>query len=134
MEFLKSLNDIIIKESQELDSNVRAWAGHIQQQLGLKQFDVWPTGQRTIRLNLLIVPKDRRNEGLGSQAMNELIKYADLNNLRITLSPGLPDDHHGTTSRSRLVRFYKQFGFVENKGRKKDFSISDGMIREPRHS
>ena len=29
------------------------------------------------------------------------------------------------------MKFYKRFGFVENKGRKKDFTISEGMYREP---
>ena len=32
---------------------------------------------------------------------------------------------------SRLKDFYKQFGFVENKGRNKDFTISDSMYRLP---
>jgi GNAT superfamily N-acetyltransferase len=131
MNLLKSINDNIITESEDLNAKVRAWADQVETRLGLESFDVWPTGPKTIRLNLLVIPKDKRKQGLGSQAMRELIDYADANGLRITLSPALSDDRKGTTSRARLVRFYKQFGFVENKGRRKDFSISDGMVRDP---
>ena len=132
MDFIKSINDIIITESEDLDNKVRAWAKTVEQELGLDHFDVWPTRPDTIRLNLLVVPKNRRKEGLGTKAMEALTQFADANGLRIVLSPGHKDDGHGTTSRSRLVRFYKQFGFTENKGRNKDFTVSDGMIREPR--
>ena len=29
------------------------------------------------------------------------------------------------------AKFYKRFGFVENKGRRRDFSLPAGMIRKP---
>ena len=63
--------------------------------------------------------------------MKDLCDYADANNKRILLSPGYKDDHHGTTSHGRLVSVYKRFGFVQNKGRNKDFRISHTMIRNP---
>jgi hypothetical protein len=50
----------------------------------------------------------------------------------MSLSTAQRDPHHGTTSSSRLKRFYKRFGFVENKGRSYDPSISDNMIRPAR--
>lgn len=111
---------------------VRAWAQGVESRLGLAQFDVWPNSQGDLKLNLLVVPKDRRKDGLGSKAVSELCDYADRYGLRVTLSPALKDDRMGTTSRTRLVTFYKRFGFVENKGRNKDFSISDGMYRPAR--
>jgi hypothetical protein len=64
--------------------------------------------------------------------MRELADLADDLGKRVTLSPAVRDDHMGTTSRSRLVDFYKRFGFVENKGRKKDFAVSDSMYRDPK--
>jgi len=85
----------------------------------------------TIALDMIEVPKADRKQGVGTAVMNELIQYADERGKRIVLTPGLKDDRHGTTSRNRLVKFYKRFGFVENKGRNKDFAISDGMFREP---
>ena len=72
-----------------------------------------------------------KKEGTGSYVMRDLTTFADNNGMNIWLDPAQRDDHHGTTSRSRLVKFYKRFGFVENKGRNKDFSWRGGMYRTP---
>ena len=80
-----------------------------------------------------IIAKEKK-QGAGTGLMNDLAAYADQEGKRIVLSPGLKDDRHGTTSRGRLVSFYKRFGFVENKGRNKDFTVSEGMIRNPANS
>jgi hypothetical protein len=63
--------------------------------------------------------------------MQDLIAFADQAGRRITLSPAQKGDPNGTTSRSRLVAFYKRLGFKENKGRSKDFTTSAAMVREP---
>jgi hypothetical protein len=68
-----------------------------------------------------------KGKGLGSKVMNDLIAYADSNSKTITLTP---TTDFGASSVSRLKKFYKKFGFVENKGRNKDYSISDTMYRE----
>ena len=81
-----------------------------------------------ITLSSIII--ENKNEGLGTKILNDIINYADDVQKRVLLTPGLKDDKHGTTSRSRLVKFYKRFGFVENKVRNKDFTISAGMYRD----
>jgi len=98
--------------------------------------DLWiyslgDSNPNTIKLDSIRVAKDARKSGVGSAVMQELTAYADEHGQRIVLTPGQKDDGHGTTSRSRLVKFYKRFGFKENKGRSKDFTISAGMIRDP---
>jgi len=85
---------------------------------------------QTIKLESIIV-KDKK-QGTGTAVMQELTEYADQHHMRIILTPGVQDDRHGTTSRSRLIKFYKRFGFYENKGRHKDFSLPSGMIRDAR--
>lgn len=85
----------------------------------------------TIKLDSIIVNKGSRKAGVGSQVMNAITDYADEHDLRIVLTPGTKDDSHGTTSHARLIRFYKRFGFVENKGRRKNYCISASMIRDP---
>jgi predicted GNAT family acetyltransferase len=82
-----------------------------------------------IIIDSIIVPKDMRKKGIGTQIMQEVINYADSVGKRIELSPGQKDDYHGTTSRNRLVNFYKRFGLVENKGRNKDFTTNKTMYR-----
>ncbi len=84
-----------------------------------------------ILLESIIVPKNIRKQGIGSQIMQELINYADKVGKRLELSPGQKDDYHGTTSKKRLINFYKRFGIVENKGRNKDFTTNKTMYREP---
>jgi hypothetical protein len=61
--------------------------------------------------------------------MEEIVDYADKHGLNMSLHTAQRDPHHGTTSSSRLKTFYKRFGFVENKGRHYDPSVSDNMLR-----
>jgi GNAT superfamily N-acetyltransferase len=84
-----------------------------------------------IILDSIIVPKEQRKQGIGTKIMEELISYADSVGKRLELSPGQKDDYNGTTSKRRLVNFYKRFGLVENKGRNKDFETSKTMYRNP---
>lgn len=73
----------------------------------------------------IIVPDDQRGTGVGTNAMNEIISYADNNGKVLTLTPS--SDFGG--NKKRLVEFYKRFGFVENKGKNKDYEISEAMYR-----
>lgn len=82
-----------------------------------------------LSLDWLEVPKSQRKQGIGSDIMNRICKVADILGLTLTLSP---TPALGATSKGRLVRFYKRFGFVENKGRNKDFTISNTMYRKPK--
>jgi len=114
----------------QLFENMSAFAEQIKDKYNLETFFVYERPD-TISLDMIEVPKSNRKQGIGTAVMNDLITYADQQGKRIVLTPGLRDDRHGTTSRARLVKFYKRFGFVENKGRNKDYSISSGMYREP---
>ena len=79
-----------------------------------------------ISLSRIVVPQ--QNQGVGSQIMRDITTYADSSGKTITLTPSTD---FGATSVSRLKNFYKQFGFVENKGRNKDFAFRDTMYRLP---
>ena len=80
-----------------------------------------------IHLSRIVVPAGERERGTGTAFMNDLTEYADATGKRIILSPS--NDFGGT--KSRLIDFYKRFGFVENKGRNKDYEVSESMYREP---
>jgi GNAT superfamily N-acetyltransferase len=110
------------------------WSDRVKDQLGLQHFNVHLSNAGDLRLSDVEVPKGARKQGIGTEALQRLTDLADHRGLRVTLTPGLRDDRHGTTSRSRLIAFYKRFGFVLNKGRNKDFAISDLMYREPKAS
>lgn len=116
-----------------LTESLETFADQVKNSLGLKQF-ILVDKSGDIELSSLIVDKAKQGEGLGTKAMRRLIDYADKHGKRIILTPGIQDSYHGTTSRDRLIRFYKQFGFKENKGRSLDFSMGAGkMFRDPQH-
>lgn len=80
----------------------------------------------TITLSQIVVPENQRGGGKGTDAIQSLVEYADATGQRIVLSPSTD---FGATSKKRLIDFYKRFGFVENKGRNKDFTTRESMIR-----
>lgn len=111
-------------------NDIDAFADALSNELGIV-FVAYESGDN-IKLQSIIVPKDKRKQGLGTEALERLCQYADDRKKRIILTTGVKSDSHGTTSQSRLTKFYKRFGFVENKGRRKDFSISATMFRDPK--
>lgn len=80
-----------------------------------------------ITLSRVVVPEGSRSSGIGSAVMERLASWADKNRKTIALTPSA--DFGG--SKSRLQDFYKRFGFVDNKGRGKDYEISETMYRLP---
>jgi GNAT superfamily N-acetyltransferase len=89
--------------------------------------DLWisigPSGD--LQLSQIVVPQ--RNSGIGTAVMQELTKFADRHGLTMTLTP---DNSYGG-SVARLKVFYRRFGFVPNKGRRKDYRFSNSMLRRP---
>jgi GNAT superfamily N-acetyltransferase len=81
-------------------------------------------------LNRIDVPKSQRNSGIGTQIMQDLVDAVDAQGATLKLSPS--GDFGGSVP--RLKEFYKRFGFVENKGKAKDFGISESMYRLPQSS
>lgn len=82
-----------------------------------------------ITLSEIRVPKDQRGQGIGTKTMQELLDYAQSNGMRVLLTPSTD---FGATSKARLERFYRSFGFVKNAGRNKDFGTSETMIWTPK--
>ncbi|MBW3545405.1 MAG: GNAT family N-acetyltransferase [Bacteroidetes bacterium] len=112
---------------------LNAFTDDLRERLNLKSLEMFPNpNSDDIRLDTIIVSKENQGKGVGTEALEAITRFADKHGKRVTLTPALKDTHHGTTSQSRLIKFYKQFGFVLNKGRNKDFTVSDLMIREPR--
>lgn len=110
---------------------VKQWGQEQAQQLGLIRFELGMNSQGDIELEYLQVARRDQGQGLGSEAMRRLCDYADKWNKRILLTPSEKNTATGTTSRTRLVKFYQQFGFKPNRGSQRDFTTRAGMIREP---
>lgn len=86
-----------------------------------------------LSIDMIEINLNERNKGIGSNVINDIIEYADANNMEIRLNPAVKDARTGTTSRNRLVKFYKSFGFIENTGRNIDYTKKSGtMYRLPK--
>ena len=85
-------------------------------------------GRSRIMVGKIVVPAATRSQGIGSAAMRMLNEYADFTGQVVALSPS---NDFGATSVSRLQRFYRALGYVRNTGSKRDFSVSESMLREP---
>ena len=95
------------------------------------EIDLYPlrSDPNTLYLSKIAVPEGQRGQGLGTKAMEDVIARADAEGKRVVLSPST---EYGATSVGRLKDFYKRFGFVENKGRNKNYAISESMYRDPK--
>jgi len=83
---------------------------------------------RGVRLGSLIVPKQKRGQGLGTKALRKALDLCDKQGRMMVITPSTD---FGGSSVERLKRFYAKLGFVRNKGSKKDFTISETMYRLP---
>ena len=99
----------------------------IARELGI-ELRIYGEDRDIITLSKIVVPEELRGQGMGSKAMKKIIQFADQNNKTIALTPSVAFGG----SKSRLIKFYKQFGFVMNKGRNKNYETQELMIREPR--
>jgi ribosomal protein S18 acetylase RimI-like enzyme len=121
-----------LKEIRDEEDPARAHGEMLKQKHGAHTVDMFTNHQGHVHINNLIVHKEHRKQGVGSAIMRDINKYADENKKKVTLNVATKDDHHGTTSSSRLRKFYKSHGYVENKGRHKDFSFRASMYRDPK--
>lgn len=99
----------------------------VEEMFGVK-LEAYQEKNGDISLDRIIVPQDMRKSGIGTSVMFEIMKYADTNNKRLTLTP---TTEFGATSMPRLMNFYKRFGFVTNAGKNKDFTTKAAMYRNP---
>jgi GNAT superfamily N-acetyltransferase len=80
-------------------------------------------------IELIWIIVHNRKQGVGTAIMRELCEFADRHAAEIRLTPASKGDYAATTSRARLIRFYKRFGFVKEKGRQ--LTAIPGLIRKP---
>lgn len=89
--------------------------------------DIYETAT-SLLLSRIVLNKESRESGIGTQIMTDLINYADKNKQIIVLTPS--SDFGG--DKNRLIQFYKKFGFKKNAGQYKHYEFKDDMIRYPR--
>ena len=80
------------------------------------------------KISIDLIGAKEKNTGAGTKLMQDICDYADKERKTIILSPS--DEFGG--NKKRLIEFYKRFGFVENKGKNKEFLIFESMYRLPK--
>lgn len=113
-------NRFILKE------NVKLLSSELEKQFNVK-LSLSELGD-IISLNKIIIPEEQRGTGIGSEVMQKIVDYADENQKIISLTP--TEDYGG--KKSKLIKFYKKFGFVDNKGKNINYETKDTMIRNPK--
>lgn len=91
------------------------------------EVSLYGDAEKGYTLSKIEVSGDERNAGQGTKAMQDIVDRMDREGAIIALTP---DDAFGG-NKNRLIKFYKRFGFVANKGRNKDFRFRETMIRYP---
>jgi len=92
----------------------------LESELGIV-LDLWDNGDH-LELGKIEVPKELRGTGVGTEAMERIIQFADKLGKDIRLTPSTD---FGATSVARLQKFYKGVGFEKNKNLK----YKDTMVR-----
>lgn len=77
-------------------------------------------------LSKISLPKEQRGAGVGSRALEEIVRFADKHKIAIALTPD------GATGKAKLTKWYRSYGFVPNKGRNKTWKAQETMVRWPR--
>jgi GNAT superfamily N-acetyltransferase len=93
------------------------------------QIDAWVSWGEFLTIKALRTSKEDRGTGKGTEAMKQLLDFADRNGLIAALTP-LPVKGQGL-SKTKLVAWYKRLGFRMNSGQNTDFRTSERMIRKP---
>jgi predicted GNAT family N-acyltransferase len=106
MKYLKIFEEFIL---QDLEKNFEI------------QLELWDNGDY-LELGKIIIPKEKRDSGLGSIVMQKIVDHADVVGKDIRLTPSTD---FGATSTNRLKKFYSKFDFVKNR----DHKYKDSMVR-----
>jgi len=67
----------------------------------------------------IVVPLEKRNQGIGHKVIKAIQQFAQKIQLPIVLRP---EAEHG--KKKKLDNFYRDLGFIHNKGRNKDYQLS----------
>jgi len=114
-------------------AKVQKFEAHIKQSYEGVVFELMVTHNHLLAkvMELIWIIVQDRKQGVGTAIMRELCQFADRHAVEIMLKPASRSDYAATTSRARLVRFYKRFGFVRDKGRPVALTSIPVLIRKP---
>ena len=78
-----------------------------------------------LTISKIETPTEYRGQGLADKELRRQLAIADKEGLSVALTPSRAFG----AQKGRLVKWYKKYGFVPNKGKNKDFMTRESMIR-----
>jgi predicted GNAT family acetyltransferase len=78
-----------------------------------------------LEISRIETPDNLRGQGLAEQKLQQLVNQADADGTTLALTP---TDAFGA-KKSKLEKWYRRHGFVPNKGRNKNWTTKESMIR-----
>lgn len=90
---------------------------------GVQLWTTYHAPSNSLTIDKIIVPKEQRNQGIGTEVMNMVIDFANKHKLTLALTPSSDFGWN----KKRLEKWYKGFGFKKNQ----DFAISEHLSRKP---
>lgn len=121
------INEIAFRKAQDEleDRGISIDNRELLDNYGLSNLTLAKSGDH-VTLSKIVAAE--QGKGNGTRFMEDLARLADANGWTLALTP---DTSFGGTSVSRLKKFYKRFGFKDNKGRNTDFKTRESMVRKP---
>lgn len=105
----------------------RAFARELEARYGVTLHMSEGYDPEVVTVESIKVPESARGRGVARRVMEDVVAWADANGIVLSLTPAAD---YGS-SVTRLRAFYKSLGFVDNKGRAKDYRTQDTMVRPP---
>ena len=110
-----------------IDMSLSDFKTHLMDIGGLSKLSMSEGRSGAVTLNRIQVSDEQKGKGIGAKAMEAITDWADSNTRTVGLTPS--GDFGGSVP--KLKQFYKKFGFVENKGKNKDYEVSESFLRNP---
>lgn len=111
-------------------SKVSPLRGELLERYGnvIEKIQISETADNYLEIGMIVIKERFRGSGYGTEIMGRIVKYCDMYGKKAHLTP----TNEFGSNKKRLRNFYKEFGFVSNKGVNKDFRVKDTMIRLPK--
>lgn len=103
------------------NSGLNAFLSEMEKKYPQVKVEAYETSHK-IELMQIVVPEEMRGSGVGTDIIRTLQNYASSVGKPIVIRPKAERGRKGD-----LERFYKGLGFVHNKGRNKDFTLSSPL-------
>lgn len=122
---LKDIMPDLRSDNERLNTEVNQLQQTLKQEFPqLEDLHIYVKSNRSLFINSIRVKKEFRQKGFGRAVILRIKKFADDHKLIISLSPFAEPRY-----KEKLDKFYKSLGFINNKGRKKDYQLDEPFAR-----